>query len=71
MVSAAGLSGNPTAGRTLPDITDPKAHLGKKLFFTKGLGGNDDSACVSCHHPALGGGDDLVVENGQTKTAAQ
>jgi len=51
LVRAAGMTGDPSAGRTLPLIDDPKVQLGKKLFFTKGLGGNDDSACVTCHHP--------------------
>ena len=64
MVSAAGLTGNPTSDRPLPDITDAKAQLGKKLFFTKGLGGDDDSACVTCHHPSLGGGDGLSLSIG-------
>jgi len=64
LVSAAGITGDPTTGRTLPSIEDPKAQLGKKLFFTKGLGGVDDSACVTCHHPSLGGGDDLSLPIG-------
>ena len=64
LVNAAGLTGDPTTGRTLPDITDAKVQLGKKLFFTKGLGGNDDSACVTCHHPSLGGGDNLSLSIG-------
>ena len=64
LVSAAGLTGDPTTGRTLPAITDPIPQLGKKLFFTKGLGGDDDSACVTCHHPSLGGGDDLSLSIG-------
>ena len=64
LVSAAGLTGDPGTGRTLPSINDPKAHLGKKLFFSKGLGGNNDSACVSCHHPSLGGGDNLSLSTG-------
>jgi cytochrome c peroxidase len=64
LVTAAGLTGDPTTGRTLPVITDDKAQLGKKLFFTKGLGGDDDSACVTCHHPSLGGGDDLSLSIG-------
>ena len=64
LVSAAGLTGDPTTGRTLPSINDPIAQLGKNLFFTKGLGGNDDSACVTCHHPSLGGGDDLSLPIG-------
>lgn len=64
LVSDTGLTGDPAAGRVLPSITDAKAQLGKKLFFTKGLGGNDDSACVTCHHPALGGGDNLSLSIG-------
>ena len=51
------LTGDPTADRELPGINDPKAQLGMKLFFTKALGGNTDTACASCHHPALAGGD--------------
>ncbi len=64
LVTAAGLTGDPTTGRTLPDVTDAKAKLGKKLFYSKGLGGDDDSACVTCHHPSLGGGDDLSMSIG-------
>ncbi len=68
LVSAVGLTGDPTTDRTLPLVTDPKAKLGKKLFFSKGLGGNDDSACVTCHHPSLGGGDDLSLSIGVNAT---
>ena len=64
LVNAAGLTGDPTSGRSLPSIDEPKAQLGKKLFFTKGLGGDSDSACVTCHHPALGGGDNLSLSIG-------
>lgn len=64
LVADAGLTGDPTTGRTLPSIDEPKAQLGKKLFYTKGLGGDDDSACVTCHHPMLGGGDDLSLSIG-------
>lgn len=59
-----GLTGDPTTDRTLPDINDPKAQLGMKLFFTKGLGGDLDTACVSCHHPVLAGGDGLSLSIG-------
>ena len=59
-----GLTGDPTTNRTLPDISDPKAQLGMKLFFTKGLGGNQDTACVSCHHPVFGGSDRLSLSIG-------
>ena len=45
-------------------IEDLLAQLGKKLFFTKALGGDKDTACVSCHHPMLGGGDVLSMSIG-------
>ena len=64
LAAAAGITGDPASGRTLPSINDPKAQLGKKLFFSKGLGGDDDSACASCHHPVLGGGDNLSLSIG-------
>jgi cytochrome c peroxidase len=49
---------------SLPNISEPKAQLGKKLFFAKNLGGEESAACVSCHHPTLGGGDDLSLPVG-------
>jgi len=64
LAKSTGITGDPTTGRTLPLISDPKAELGKKLFFTKGLGGDSDSACVTCHHPTLGGGDNLSLPIG-------
>ncbi len=64
VATVLGLTGDPTTNRTLPDISDPKAQLGKKLFFTTELGGNQDTACVSCHHPSLGGGDKLSLSIG-------
>ena len=48
----------------LPSIVDPLAQLGKKLFYTKLLGGDFDTACGSCHHPKLGGGDSLSLPIG-------
>jgi cytochrome c peroxidase len=35
-----------------------------KLFFSKSLSGDLDTACASCHHPALGGGDGLSLPVG-------
>ena len=58
------LTGDPSQGRDLPGINDPLAQLGKQLFFTKALGGDKDAACVSCHHPLLGGGDRLALSIG-------
>jgi cytochrome c peroxidase len=63
-ISGLALTGDPSAGRDLPNISDPKAQLGMKLFYTKALGGDFDSACVTCHHPMLGGGDDLSLPIG-------
>jgi cytochrome c peroxidase len=64
IIVTQNLTGDPSTGRTLPSIEEPKAQLGMKLFFTKSLGGDLDSACVTCHHPMLGGGDDLVLPIG-------
>ena len=64
IIAEQGLSGNPAAGREIPSIDDPLAQLGKKLFFTKALGGDMDSACASCHLPTLGGGDGLPLSIG-------
>lgn len=64
LIDANGLTGDPSTGRELPSISSPKAQLGMKLFYTKGLGGDQDSACVTCHHPMLGGGDNLSLPIG-------
>ena len=64
LIDTNNLTGDPSTGRELPDIEDPKSQLGMKLFFSKSLGGDLDSACVTCHHPMLGGGDDLVLPVG-------
>ncbi|MGB5642867.1 MAG: cytochrome c peroxidase [Gammaproteobacteria bacterium] len=61
---ALGLTGDPTTLRLLPSIADPKAQLGMKLFYSKALGLDQDAACVSCHHPVLGGADDLSLPIG-------
>jgi len=65
VISDHSLTGNPfTNVSGLPETTDPQVVLGKRLFFSKTLGGDRDSACVSCHHPVLGGGDDLPLPIG-------
>lgn len=64
LIAGLDLVGDPSVGRSLPDINDAKSQLGMKLFFTKGLGGDMDAACVTCHHPVLGGGDDLSLPVG-------
>lgn len=64
IIVAKSLTGDPTQGRTLPSINDPLAQLGKKLFFSKSLSGDMDTACASCHHPVLGGADGLSLPIG-------
>jgi cytochrome c peroxidase len=64
LITQQSLTGDPTAGRALPNISEPLSHLGMLLFFSKGLGGDQDAACVSCHHPFLGGGDALSLPVG-------
>ncbi len=59
LINEQGLTGDPTVGRDLPNINDAKAQLGKALFYSKRLSGEYDTACASCHHPVLGGGDNL------------
>ncbi|WP_434763617.1 cytochrome-c peroxidase [Vibrio fortis] len=49
---------------SVPNIDSPLAQLGKTLFYSKSLGGEEDSACVTCHHPLLGGGDNLNLSVG-------
>lgn len=64
VVARLQLTGDPSQGRDLPTIDEPLAQLGMKLFFSKSLGGDQDAACVSCHHPLLGGGDGLSLSIG-------
>ena len=64
IIAQHGLTGEPRNAHDLPSIIEPVAQLGKKLFFSKALGGDLDSACASCHHPMLGGGDALSVSIG-------
>lgn len=64
LIEALELTGDPSTGRDLPSIDAPLPQLGKKLFFSKSLSGDLDTACASCHHPALGGGDRLSLAVG-------
>src|SRR5690554_5828983 len=45
-------------------IESAEAQLGMLLFFSTTLSGTNDVACVSCHHPFLGGDDDLPLSVG-------
>lgn len=64
IIRSKGLTGNALKGRTIPSINDVQPQLGMRLFFSKSLGGDRDSACVTCHHPVLGGGDNLSLSIG-------
>ncbi len=64
LIQTEGLTGSPLEKNNVPAISSPAAQLGMRLFFSKSLGGDKDSACVSCHHPALGGGDSLSLPIG-------
>lgn len=63
LIEQYGLTGSP-AGNNIPDIQSAKAQLGKKLFFSRALSGDLNVACASCHHPLLGGGDNLSLPIG-------
>lgn len=52
----------------VPRIENSKPQLGMKLFFSKDLSGEHDTACVTCHHPLLGGGDELSLSIGVQAT---
>lgn len=64
LIQEHDLIGDPALGHDVPSIDEPIPQLGRKLFFSKSLGGDRDSACVSCHHPVLGGGDGLPMSIG-------
>lgn len=64
LIATEKIPNQPVIPSSIPDIESPMAQLGKQLFFSTALSGNFDVACVSCHHPRLGGGDDLAVSIG-------
>jgi len=63
-IAPLGLKGDPAEGRVIPPLGDPLPQLGKHLFFSKALSANYDTACVTCHHPFFGGGDNLAIPVG-------
>ena len=71
LIKSHGLTGTPVSSSAIPSINDPIAQLGKRLFFSKSLSGNEDTACVSCHHPQLGGGDNLSLPIGVDAVVAE
>jgi cytochrome c peroxidase len=64
-LASFNMNGDPASHLNIPDIhTSRIAQLGRELFFTTDLSGDKDVACVSCHHPALGGADALSLPVG-------
>lgn len=64
VILSKGLNGDPISQQRPPSIYSASSQLGKRLFFSKSLSGNRDTACVTCHHPMLGGGDSLSLPIG-------
>lgn len=64
IITLQGIEAIDTSSLAVLSVTDEKVQLGKKLFFSKNLGGEQSVACVSCHHPLLGGGDALSLPIG-------
>ena len=49
---------------TMPELDAAKVKLGEALFWDPILSGNRDTACVTCHHPQTGTGDNLSLPIG-------
>jgi cytochrome c peroxidase len=66
VVTSKGLKGDAILSRVhpIPALDDPLVVLGKALFFTKALSPAREVACVSCHHPFFGFGDNLPLPVG-------
>lgn len=66
IIKAKGLKGDAILSRLqpIPTMNDPMVVLGKALFWTKALSADRDVACVTCHHPFLGFGDNLPLPVG-------
>jgi cytochrome c peroxidase len=66
IIKANGLTGDPVLSRVnpIPANDDPMVVLGKALFYTTALSADRQVACVTCHHPFLGFGDNLPLPVG-------
>jgi cytochrome c peroxidase len=66
ILKARGLKGDAILSRVnpIPAMNDPMVVLGKALFFTKALSADREVACVTCHHPFYGFGDNLPISPG-------
>ena len=64
IVAASGLP-NPILPSDFPTLNTETVALGRQLFFDPVLSGNDNIACATCHHPALGTGDAMSLSIGE------
>ena len=56
---------NPILPSDFPVLDTETVALGRQLFFDPVLPGNDNIACPTCHHPALGTGDAMSLSIGE------
>jgi len=63
-IGVLGLKILPIDRANFPQPEGALFELGKQLFFSKSLSKDFETACVSCHHPYLGGGDALSLPVG-------
>lgn len=59
---------NPITPTDFPALDTETVALGRKLFFDPVLSGNNNIACSTCHHPALGTGDAMSLSIGEGGT---
>lgn len=59
---------NPVIPSDFPDLDTETVALGRQLFFDPVLSGNNNIACATCHHPALGTGDAMSLSIGEGGT---
>tara|TARA_Y100001934_G_scaffold265176_1_gene343016 strand:- start:6406 stop:7929 length:1524 start_codon:yes stop_codon:yes gene_type:complete len=64
LIKKHNLSGKAAFSESHPALKDPSVLLGRELFFSKVLSGDNDAACASCHHPFMAGGDALSLAVG-------
>ena len=66
IIKAKGLKGDAVLSRVnpIPAMDDPLVVLGKALFYTKAMSADRQEACVTCHHPFFGFGDNLPLPVG-------
>lgn len=56
---------NPIVPSDFPELDTETVALGRQLFYDPILSGNDNIACATCHHPALGTGDAMSLSIGE------